>query len=764
MNDQGQAVTLPDALQLAIRFHQNGELQNAEAVYRQILQAEPNNADALHLLGLVAHQMGEGTAAVDLIEKAIRVKPTEPLFHNNLGIAYHALHNLKEAIACFQRVLSFKPDHYETLYYLATALKEQGKAEEAIACYQRILFFKPDHYEVLYCLGNASKERGDTEEAIACYRRALSFKPDYHAAHINLGNALQERGDTEEAIACYRRALSFNPDQHEALYNLGNALYEQGDTEEAIACYRSALSSKSDYHPAHINLGNALKEGGDLEEAIASYRRALTFNPDHYETLYNLGNALLERANVEEAIACYQRALVFRPDYHMIHYNLGSAFLEQGRLEEAIASYRYALSLKADFHEAHSGLLFALQYLPGIDAHTLKQAHEDFEKNYAAQFAACLQPHRNMRDPQRPLRTGFVSGDLRRHPVSYFLVRLLENLDPARMKIICYTNSPVEDDMTARIKTKAKLWRNVTGLSDDALAQLIRNDGIDVLFDLSGHTAGNRLLVFAMKPAPVQISWIGYASTTGLSAIDYLMSDNVCIPVGEEKDYTERAIRLPNSFLCYDPPSYAPDIESLPALRNGFVTFGSFNNLTKVNGEVIGVWSEILKSLREARLLLKSKLFHYEKMRNKYAALFESNEIDPHRVDLLPSSSHSDYLAAYHKIDIALDPFPFSGGTTSCEALWMGVPVVTLYGQTALGRQGASLNVHTGLSRLIAKTKKDYCEIAVRLTADLEGLSDLRSCLRSMMEKSPLCDGQRFAGDWTQVVTAVWRTWSEMQE
>ena len=417
------------------------------------------------------------------------------------------MRRIPEAVACYRRALELKPDYAEAHNNLGNALKDQGKLDEAVACYRRALELKPDYAEAHNNLGNALKDQGKLDEAVACYRRALELKPDYAEAHNNLGIALKDQGKLDEAVACYRRALELKPDYAEAHNNLGIALKDQGKLDEAVACYRRALELKPDYAEAHNNLGIALKDQGKLDEAVACYRRALELKPDYAEAHNNLGIALKDQGKLDEAVACYRRALELKPDYAEAHNNLGNALKDQGKLDEAVACYRRALELKPDYAEAHSNLLLTLQYCTGVTPAALAEAHAEYDRRHAAPLRGAIAQHENVRDRHGRLRLGFVSPDLGRHPVGYFLVRVLENLGQEQHETICYSDRIVKDDLTHRLQAAATQWRDVIGMSDQRLAEQIRADRIDILFDLAGHTAHNRLLVFARKPAPIQITW-----------------------------------------------------------------------------------------------------------------------------------------------------------------------------------------------------------------------------------------------------------------
>jgi predicted O-linked N-acetylglucosamine transferase (SPINDLY family) len=686
----------------------------------------------------------------------LALRPDFAEAHSNLGNALKGRGDLEGAIACYRRAVELRPGFAEAHYNLGLALSELGRAEEAIACYRRAVELRPDYAAARNNLGNALKGRGDLEEAVACYRRAVELKPDYAAAQNNLGLALSDLGRVEEAVASFRRAIDLRPDSADAWNNLGLALSDRGDLEEAVTCFRRALELRPDYVEAHNNLGNALKDRGDVEEALGCFRRAVGLRPDFAEAHSNLGNALKARGDLEGAIACHRRALELRSDYADAHCNLGNALRDRGSLDEAVTCYRRTLELKPDHAGAHSNLLATLHYCPGITPAALAEAHAEYDRRHAAPLRGAVAPR-----PGKPgglagrPRLGFVSPDLGRHPVGYFLVRILENLRREQCETICYSDRIVKDGLTHRLQAAATGWRDVIGMDHERLAEQIRADRIDILFDLAGHTAHNRLLVFARKPAPIQISWIGYEGTTGLGAMDYLLADHLMVPPGSERHYRERVLRMPDGYLCYDPPEAAPPVGPPPSLKNGFATFGSFNNPAKITPDVVAVWARILRAAPSTRLVLKYRGLGDQTVRKRFLDLFAVQGVGPQRLDLLPWSSYSDYLATYHQVDLALDPFPFSGSTITCESLWMGVPVLTCPGETFASRHSLSHLSNVGLTETIARDLDEYVELAVSLAGDPARLAVLRSGLRKRMAASPLCDGKRFASHLISLLHAV---------
>jgi predicted O-linked N-acetylglucosamine transferase (SPINDLY family) len=665
-----------------------------------------------------------------------------------------------DALKLIERALSLEPASAEAYNILGFALAGLNRPDDEVAAYERALVLKPDFAEAHYNLGNALKDRGKLDEAVPAYERALALKPDFFEASYNLGLALQEQGKPHEAAAAYGRALVLKPDFAEAHNNLGNALKDQVQLDAAVASYGRALALKPDFADAHYNLGNALRDQGKLEKAIAAYRRALALTPDYAEAHNNLGNALKDQGKLEEAIASYGRALALTPGFAEAHNNLGDAFKDQGRLDDAMAAYRQALALKPDYAEAHSNLLLCLNYGSGLSAEAVFAEHRRWDEGHGMRLRQSAPSYGNDRDPDRRLRLGYVSPDFRRHSVAYFLEPLLRAHDRTAIELFCYAEVMRPDAVTARLRALADHWLSTVGISDDALAGRIRADGIDILVDLAGHTAHNRLLLFARKPAPVQLTWLGYPNSTGLSAIDFRLVDGVTDPQGAADALaSEKLVRLEGGFLCYGPPHDAPEIVPRPSLAGAAVTFGSFNNPAKLSAATIEVWAALLGRLPLARLLLKGASFADASSCDLFRARFASHGIDAARLilrSLAPDTA--SHLASYGEVDVALDPFPYNGTTTTCEALWMGVPVVTLRGERHAGRVGASLLTRVGLDALIAGDEAHYIDIAAGLAADTLRLAALSQSLRQRLQGSSLCDGVLFARRFEAALRHMWQS------
>jgi len=644
----------------------------------------------------------------------------------------------------------------------ALELHRAGRLTEAESLYRQILLADPEHPEALHFSGLLALQSGRSGLGVELIRKALRRRPDYVQAHFHLGKALFEQNKLDEAAACFRQAAIYKPDYAEAHNNLGVALHDLGRLDEAAASYRRALALKPDLVHLHYNLGITLKDLGALDEAAACFRRVLEGKPDYAEAHYNLGVILHEQDNPDEATACYRRALSLQPDLAEAHNNLGVIYREQGRLKEAVACYRRALALKPDYTEAHSNLLMCLNYLPDLSVTEYLDEARRFGRKATEKVSRKFSEWTCAAEPDR-LRIGMVSGDLRNHPVGYFLEKLLAEIDGSHIEIVAYPTTPQDDDLTARIRPRFAAWQPLWGRNDEAAAKLIHDDGVHILLDLAGHTRHNRLPVFAWKPAPIQVAWLGYFASTGLAEMDYLLADPITVPKNHQAHFTEKVWFLPDTRFCFSPPVVRGNflVAPSPALRDGHITFGCFQDQAKINDEVLSVWGRILRAMPRARLRLQNRQLNSPQVREHLLHRLARNGIAPEQVMLEASVPREDYLAAHAHVDILLDTFPFSGGTTTCEALWMGVPTVTLAGQTMVARQGSSLLTSVGLTDWIAINEEDYVAKALAHASDLEKLAWLRTGLRERILVSPLCDSSRFARNFE---TALWEMWRDFAD
>jgi protein O-GlcNAc transferase len=577
---------------------------------------------------------------------------------------------------------------------------------------------------------------------------------------FNMGNEYKRQGKLDDAIDCYKKVIALTPKFAGAYHNLGNVLREKGRIDEAMACYRKAIELAPDVAVTYNNLGNVLQEKGQVDDSIEFYKKALQCDPDYMLTYLNLGIALGKKGQISRSIEYLRKALQYDPHSAIAYDSLGSAYLSQGEPNNAEDSYRRALQIDPRNSSVYSNLLFSLNYNPRYDAEAILKEHLQFANKFGEPSLSIISSYANERNPDRRLRIGYISPDFRRHAVAYFIEPVLNEHNHDHFEIFCYSNSLIQDEVTKRIQEHADQWHKVVGMSDEEVAELIRKEEIDILVDLAGHTAGNRILVFARKPAPIQVSWIGYLATTGLSTMDYKISDNYADPSGKtEQFYTEKLLRLPGSFLCYLPDKESPDVNPLPALSKGHTTFGSFNNFAKMNAEVFSLWAKILNELPDSDLILKAKSFHDVNTCQYAINMFGERGIAAERITLQPSDPAPKYLQSYNLVDIGLDTFPFNGATTTCEAMWMGVPVITLAGTSYHSRSGVSALSNVGLTRLIANSPDEYISIAVNLSKDLRKLQSLREHLRGMMKDSPLCNAKGFTADLEKCYRSIWEEW-----
>lgn len=680
-------------LQQGMQWHQGGFLAEAEAIYRQVLASHAKHVDALHLLGVLCAQTGRAAEGVGLIQQAVKLNGLAPALHSNL----------------------------------ANALLACGRAQEAVA--------------------SASK--------------ALALQPTFVDALCSKGNALRELRRLVEAVASYDQAIALNPQIPEVWSNRGNALSDLHRHAEAVASFDRALALRPQFPDAWCNRGAALSEQGLLDEALQSYGQALALKPAYPEALNNRANTLREMGRLQDAVEAFEQALSARPDYPDALSNLGVTLQEIGRQDEAIARYRQALSLQGDHLKARSNLLFSLSF----DPNCTPQAYLAEARVYGEQALARAQPFTTWRctpgaGKSRPLRVGLVSGDLRHHPVGFFLEGLLNHLDANRTEVVAFSTRAQEDDLTQRLRARCVGWHAIGGLDEARAAQLIHDQAIDVLVDLAGHTSGNMLGAFAFKPAPVQVSWLGFLASTGVPGMDHVLADPITVPPGSEDQFTEHVWRLPTTVNCFTPlpddPALA--VSALPALSRGHVTLGCVQNLAKVGDGVLRTWARVLQALPTARLRLQNKQLDHARGREALQARLQAAGVDLARVDLIGSiAGRVAHLASHDQVDLMLDPFPYPGITTTCEALWMGVPTVTLAGRTMLSRQGASLMSAAGLPDWVAHDVDDYVALVARQCTDLPALSQLRQRLRAQVQASVLFDPATFAGQWQEALGAMTR-------
>ncbi len=684
---------------------------------------------------------------------------SQPLYDS--ALQHHQAGRLSETELLCRQILRLDPVHADALHLLGVVAHQTGRHDVAVELIEQAISHNDSN--PLYHSNIAASHQllGRLEEAVASCRRAVELNSTFATAHYNLGRAFQAEGNHAAAEAAYRETLQLDPQHAESRMNLGNLFSERGELHAAVEEFRAAIQCNPHFAYAHYNLGNSLFELGRSEEAIASLQATIKLKPDYAEGYNNLGNVYRSCDRLDEALECFSTACRLQPAHALAHNNCASVFQSQGRLGEAVAAYQTSRQLAPEDVDTHSNLLVAENYLPENTPQLLFEKHRAWTREHTADVIAVR--HRCLADPERRLRIGYVSPDFRTHPVAYFFFGLLKQHDRTAVEVTCYNNAKRPDRTTGQIQQLADRWRDVRQWSDARLTEAIVEDEIDILVDLAGHTAGNRLTVFAAKPAPVQVSFLGYPNTTGLESIDYRLTDAIADPPHEQRTYSETLLQLPGPFCCYAPPDLALEISSLPADTSGEITFGSLHNLAKLNAQVIDAWSDILRRVPRSRLLIARSTLT-RSCRERLKAEFSQRGIVGQRIELCTlTSAVGSYLSVYSQIDIVLDAFPWGGHTTTCEALWMGVPVLTLRGDRHAGRMGASLLSHMGLQDWIAESREMYVSRAAKLAADTTLLRELRSSLRDRLLASPICDARNYAAEIEAAYRTMWQRYCAVE-
>ncbi|WP_322048712.1 tetratricopeptide repeat protein [Paraburkholderia sp. J67] len=702
-----------------------GAYDEARSRCAQLLEAGPPNADILHLAGILELDRDK-LAARTLIGRAIALRE-EAQFLVNLALTYN----------------------------------RDAENDLAIAALNRALELKPDFTHALNNLANLHDARGERAHAAALLERVVLLEPEYGVAHYNLGSLLFTLGDLARAEAALRRAIELDPQHVNAWNNLANVLIAGNRKPEAQSLLEHAHTLAPDSVDVLTNLGILLRNVGRIDEAKAMLERALTLAPDNAPAWNNYGNVFVELGDPDEAQRAFARAIELRPDFADAWSNSGNALKAAGNIEAALDAYRRALACDAGNEGAHANLVYATMFATD-DGMAIRAEAERYAARHDAPSLAAPALHANVRDPSRRLRIGYVSPDFRNHCQSLFTLPVFAQHDHAACEIACYSSAQ-PDEITARLASMVDLWRDVRDYDDARLAQQIRDDRIDILVDLTMHMAHARRAVFARRPAPVQIAWLAYPGTTGTPAIGWRMTDPWLDPVGVagiDAQYTERSVRLPDSFWCYAPLEAPQDVNPLPALCAGHITFGCLNNPCKLTDATFALWSRVFAALPDSRLVLMAPSGG---ARERILERLALHGIAAERVRFVGFQPREDYLRTWSQIDIALDTFPYNGHTTSLDAFWMGVPVPTRVGRSAASRAGLSLLANLGLPELVTRSDAQFASVVVALARDLPRLAALRAGLRTRMQGSPLMDAKRFAHNLEAAYRLMWRDWCERE-
>lgn len=662
------------------------------------------------------------------------------------ALQFHRAGKLERAEQLYRRVLEHTPQHGDALFLLSALAVQSGRREQAAALLERAIRADPSNAFYFSSLGDVYRSLGRSREAAPMLLMAIARKPDFAEAVASLALAFEEQGYADAAAACHAQARTLDP-------NLVSTAKEPAVKRSAPSTAPQAAGS--DMSPAQLigALAETLRLGGQAEDAIGWYRVALKLDPRLANAHTALGAIHADAGRFDEAVEDFRRALEIDEDFHVARGLLATALDETGRIDEAQATYRQAVARCPADPIAHSVLLFNMPFWSGVGASDILLEAQRWNVRHARALAAQAPPLDTDRTAERRLRVGYVSADFQTHVQSLFTIPLLRNHDHQQFEIFCYSSVDKATEETARIRSHADVWRDVRTLDDAALAEVVRRDGIDILVDLSMHMNGRRLLAFARRPAPIQLCWLAYPGTTGLETMDYRLSDPYLDPPDGDTPYTEQTLRLPDTFWCYDPLTDVPQVSSLPALTTGRITFGCLNHFRKLNRRLLGLWAEVLRAVPQSRLML---LAPAESGRAHVCSTFERAGVGRERLEFVERSGRLDYLNRYREIDICLDTFPYNGHTTSLDALWMGVPTVTLVGDTAVGRAGLCQAMNVGLPELIATTSEEYVHAARSLAENLGRLAELRRTLRERTKQSPLMDGPRFTRNLEAIYRDIW--------
>ena len=765
---------LAQAYRRGLDLHREGKLQEAGIAYQQVLSANPRHADAGHSLAMVHHQTGRPEIAERLIRRAIESVPNNPVFHSNLGLVLLALDRPAEAVEAYRKALRLDPDAAPLHAQLGVALLAMGRAGDAVQSEQRALRLRPGYGMALAHLGRALGALGRHKEAAESFAHAVAAQPGLVEAHVGWGDLLAD-SDPETAATHYRDAVGLRPDHAAAHMGLAHVLSRLGEHQSAADNFKATAFLKPSA-PAYLGLARELlsleipAEARDAALMAFKLATAPADRADSEALLLSLGMAPtdLEQqralSDLERQEAQNRIAVEATPGNAVALANLGSALLSLGRMREAVDHYRRAIALQPDYFLGWSEYLFTINYLGDLPVDEMTAEAKRYGELVAAAIPARTS-HANLPDRAKRLKVGLVSADLHSHPVGRFLEAVLRDTDRRQVEFIVYHNSSIADGLTARLQQIVPNWHSVERLSDEELAARVEADGIDILVDLSGHSVRNRLPVFARKPAPVAFTWIGYFATTGLKAIDYVLSTRWVIPADEEWQWVERPWHMPETYLCFSAPNVEVPLAAPPALTNGYVTFGSANNFNKLNDVTAACWADVLRAVPDSRLLLRSRQLGDPAVTEQVRARFATLGIAADR--LLLQGADTDYgrhLSRYNDVDIALDPFPYAGGTTTVESLWMGVPVLTLRGDRYVAHMGENILHNVGLENWIATDRDDYVGKAKDFASDVAVLGELRQELRRMITASPMFDAPRFARHFETALRGMWETWCAGRE
>jgi predicted O-linked N-acetylglucosamine transferase (SPINDLY family) len=739
----------------AVKQFQDGNLDEAENILKQVLKSQSKNFDALHISGIIKGIKNRHKEALEFFNKCLRINSNNSFLHFNIAKAFSEIGEEEKSLKYHLSATRLNPNHPEGWMSYGKSLASLNRFEDSIVAYNKAIVLDSEYAEAWYNRGNAFTKLREHVKAIDSYDKATNINPNFAGAWYNRGNALSEIKQYEQALASYDKSIAINPNFADAWYNRGNALSENKQYDQAMVSHDQAIGINPNFADAWYNRGNALNELKLYEQALASYDKAIAINPEHVDAWYNRGIALTELKLYKKSLASYDRAIGINPQFANAWCNRGIVLCSICQFQLAEASFREAIRIEPDNLTIRSSWLFNLNYFESLNPADILEEACIYGRKASNKIALKFTEWRHQTEASK-LRVGFVSGDFSNHPVGFFIEGLIEHLDLSQFEIYAFPTQPRTDDLTDRIRPFFKEWIPIYEKTHFDAASIIHKKRIDVLIDLSGHTAGTYLPVFSYKPAPVQVSWLGYFATTGLPEMDYFLGDPHLSLASEKNHFIEKVWNLADTWFCLKPPAFNFSISDLPALSNGFLTFGSLCNLSKINDQVLKTWALILNQIPRSKLLLKTKQFGDAEQIEEFYKRSTKFNISADRLLLEAPESREAYFQTYNRIDFVLDTFPYPGGTTSVDALWMGVPVLTLRGDRFLSHLGESIAINSGNVDWIAQNVEDYVRKAVLFSSDLKQLAQLRTILRERVLKSPLFDTSRFANNFGNALWAMY--------
>ena len=779
-------------LEEALSLQSAGRLEECKRIYRRLIRRRPDHHLALHWLGVAHAQQGDLEQAESLLRRAAAIAPGQPLYQANLAMVLKNRGRLEQSVGHYERAVSLDAENPEIWNNYGAALLSLQRHGEALACFQSALRHSPEFVDALINMGIAAHACGLARDAADSLRKAVALDPGNASAHSNLGlllyldrnlaeaqTVLAEAvrldpgdvnarnnlglaflggGNAANAASCFQAAIAIAPRLADAHANLGTALQQLGRGEDALSHARQAVALAGELTHLSTNLANILRSAGRIDEALALLQKALTRDPQSTLARAAHGVALMAAGRMEQAAAELAMALATGPDEAATLNNLGLCHLALGDARAAVAAFRRAREANPGYAPAHGNLLLALNYLPEVSPSELHGAHKAFAEVFERPLRAAWCQHRSSRDPERRLRLGYVSADFYEHAVAFFSEPVLGRHDKTQFELFCFHAGTRNDAVTARFRKHADHWHDIAHLSDEAACRLVQELGIDILVDLSGHTSGNRLGLFMRRPAPVQAHWLGYLTTTGLESMDYRITDARADPPDEGgRRYSETLVRLSSVWAFDGPAQGAPPVSGLPCLASGTFTFGCFNALAKLTGEVLECWSTVLRRVPGSVLSLANA--QHASSRARIARAFERHGISSSRLRFAPRLPLARFLELHHGVDMALDPFPYNGGVTTCHALWMGVPVLTLRGDRYMARIGADMLEQLGLANFVATSVDDYIRLALNWSEQRSELAEIRRSLRERVSASTLGNPALNALELEAAYRSMWRKW-----